>query len=205
MSKQILLRSVVRPSMAAGSATRPATSSLVQARSFSSSKTSRGAAETSSSGSGSQGAEEDVYTHESFATPFWRNTALLLLVTIGAYRFSQVHADPHPSRASSSGTSAPGNESEDSHHHELQGDNRPFLTRYLENWKNAPSSYSEKAAEYLEWSRRKAEMKMLFQEAERPPVHRLRFPQRLENESPHCRTPGDSVDFSNVIVKRSGE
>lgn len=113
----------------------------------------------------------------AFATPFFRNSLILLLGGIGLYRYSVLHADPHPSRASSSGHSAPGNESEDDHHDQIQGDNRPFITRYIEHWSTPSDFWKERNLRHLDLVREQAEDKLLFQDAERPPVHRMRYPQ----------------------------
>jgi hypothetical protein len=88
-----------------------------------------------------------------------------------------MHAQPHPSRASSSGYASPGNESEDDHRDEIQGDDRPFLTKYIELWFTPSDVWKERNLHHLDLAREKAEEKLFFQDAERPPVHRLRFTQ----------------------------
>lgn len=103
-----------------------------------------------------------------FGAPIWRNTILLLVAGFGVYRFSNLHSEPHSSRASSSGRSAPGNESEDSHE-------APFITRYLAQFITPPSVYKERNERHLDLVRQAAEDKLFFQDAERPPVHRLRY------------------------------
>ncbi|CAO1613787.1 unnamed protein product [Parajaminaea phylloscopi] len=157
-------------------------------------------ASTSSSSS-----HDDQATHESFGTPFWRNIFILTAGAVVVYRFSLIHAEPHPSRASSSGRSAPGNESEDDHRDEVQGDNRPFLTRYIENWMTPSDVLKQRSEKHLAFSKERAEDKLFFQDAERPPVHRLRFPQTFQQSSPHSRPVGAGADLSDLKIKRNDE
>ncbi|PWZ02157.1 hypothetical protein BCV70DRAFT_198439 [Testicularia cyperi] len=159
----------------------------------------RGDASASSS---STAAAEEEYPAETFGAPIWRYTILGLIAGFGLYRISTLHADPHPSRASSSGRSAPGNESEDNLHDQIE---KPWLTRYIEAWTAPTSVWKERNARHLELVKEKAEERLLFQDAERPPVHRLRFPQIFEQASPHAVGAGTQVDLSDLKVKRASE
>lgn len=125
-------------------------------------------------GASSSSAADEEYPSENFGAPIWRYAFLGAIATFGLYRISTLHADPHPSRASSSGRSAPGNESEDNFHDD---DAKPWLTRYIEHWTTSPSVWKERNARHLELVKEKAEERLLFQDAERPPVHRLRYTQ----------------------------
>lgn len=140
-------------------------------RSLHSTRIVRGGASSSSS---SASAAEEEYPSENFGAPIWRYTFVGAIALFGLYRISTLHADPHPSRASSSGRSAPGNESEDNLHN--QGE-KPWLTRYIEHWTTPTSVWKERNARHLELVKEKAEERLLFQDAERPPVHRLRYTQ----------------------------
>ncbi|CDS01624.1 hypothetical protein [Sporisorium scitamineum] len=122
--------------------------------------------------SSSSAAADEEYPSENFGAPIWRYTFSGAIAAFGLYRISTLHADPHPSRASSSGRSAPGNESEDNLH--LEGE-KPWLTRYIEHWTTPSSVWKERNARHLELVKEKAEERLLFQDAERPPVHRLRY------------------------------
>jgi hypothetical protein len=107
-----------------------------------------------------------------FSAPIWRNTLLFVVAFTGIYRFSTVHGEASPARSSSSGHSAPGNESEDGTNTD---DNRPFLTRYMDYYSTPASVWKERNERHLDLVREKAEEKLLFQDAERPPVHRFRY------------------------------
>ena len=139
-------------------------------RSLHSTRIVRGGASSSSSAS----ADHEEYPSENFGAPIWRYTFLGAIAAFGLYRISTLHADPHPSRASSSGRSAPGNESEDDFHDD---EHKPWLTRYIEHWTTPMSVWKERNARHLELVKEKAEERLFFQDAERPPVHRLRYTQ----------------------------
>lgn len=141
----------------------------------------------------------------AFATPLYRNLLILTIGGVALYRFSLLHAQPHPSRASSSGRSAPGNESEDDHNEEIQGDDRPFLTRYIEGWMTPASFWQERTAHHVDVHKDQAELKLFLQDAERPPIHRMRFPQSMGMGSPHCRPVGGQVDMKDLNVRSGSE
>ncbi|CCF49653.1 hypothetical protein NDA11_003826 [Ustilago hordei] len=153
--------------------------------------------------SSSASAADEEYPSENFGAPIWRYTFLGAIAVFGLYRISTLHADPHPSRASSSGRSAPGNESEDNLHSE--GQQKPWLTRYIEHWSTPTSVWKERNARHLELVKEKAEERLLFQDAERPPVHRLRYTQIFEQASPHAVAPGSQVDLSDLKIKKASE
>ncbi|KAN0060358.1 hypothetical protein ACQY0O_007687 [Thecaphora frezii] len=142
---------------------------------------------------------DDEYPAEGFTSPLWGYTLLAGLAGVAVYRISTLHADPHPSRASSSGRSAPGNESEDNLHAD---EAKPWLTRYIEHWTTPTSVWKERNLRHLDLAREKAEERLFLQDAERPPVHRLRFPQAFEIASPHNVAPGSQADLSDLKVKR---
>ncbi|GAK63140.1 uncharacterized protein PAN0_002d1343 [Moesziomyces antarcticus] len=169
------------------------------ARSLHTTRTVRAGASSSSS---SAAAADEEYPSEGFGAPIWRYTFLGAIAAFGLYRISTLHADPHPSRASSSGRSAPGNESEDNLHVEGQ---KPWLTRYIEHWTTPSSVWKERNARHLELVKEKAEERLLFQDAERPPVHRLRYTQIFEQASPHGIGAGSQVDLSDLKIKRASE
>ncbi|ETS61684.1 hypothetical protein PaG_04183 [Moesziomyces aphidis] len=174
-------------------------SASASARSLHTTRTVRAGASSSSS---SAAAADEEYPSEGFGAPIWRYTFLGAIAAFGLYRISTLHADPHPSRASSSGRSAPGNESEDDLHVEGQ---KPWLTRYIEHWTTPSSVWKERNARHLELVKEKAEERLLFQDAERPPVHRLRYTQIFEQASPHGIGAGSQVDLSDLKIKRASE
>lgn len=103
-----------------------------------------------------------------FNTPIWRNTILLMIGAVGVYRVSTLHGDiPSTTRSID-----PDSSKEDDGEGE---DNRPFLTRYMDYYSTPSSFWKERNERHLDAVREKAEEKLLFQDAERPPVHRFRY------------------------------
>ncbi|PWN90094.1 hypothetical protein FA10DRAFT_104031 [Acaromyces ingoldii] len=192
LSRQVLRAGAMRSL----GATAPSLSVAAVSRSFQTSAARRGAQASH------QQDDDETYPSEGFSAPIWRNTVLFVIAATGIYRFSNLHADPHPSRASSSGRSAPGNESEDDEHDD---DNRPFLTRYMDYYFTPASFWKERNERHLDYVRERAEEKLLFQDAERPPIHRLRYPSTFEQASPHRISAGDQVDLSDLHVKKASE
>lgn len=99
-----------------------------------------------------------------FGAPIWRWTFLGVLAAGGLYRYTSTHT-----------THAAAPASDD----ELEGepdDDKPFLTRYITYHVTKPSIWKERSDRHLDAVRQRAEDRLLFQDAERPPIHRLRFP-----------------------------
>lgn len=96
---------------------------------------------------------------------------MLLIAGVGFYRVSTLHGD-----APSTQHSEPVDGSEQEQNHEKdEEDNRPFITRYIDYYSTPSSVWKERNERHLDYVREKAEEKLLFQDAERPPVHRFRY------------------------------
>jgi hypothetical protein len=111
-----------------------------------------------------------------FNAPIWRNTILLLVAAVGIYRVSTLHGDiPSITRSvDPDAASEHGDEDEDEGGSSGE-DNRPFLTRYIDYYSTPSTVWKERNERHLDAVREKAEEKLLFQDAERPPVHRFRY------------------------------
>ncbi|PWN50998.1 hypothetical protein IE53DRAFT_69029 [Violaceomyces palustris] len=171
-------------------------SSALAARSIHSSSCLRDSHASTSSHS----SDSEEYPQEGFSAPFWRNTLLALLAGVGIYRFSDIHSTSHPSKGSSSGLPVPSEKAE-----EEEEDTRPFLTRYMDYYFTPSSVWKERNLKHLDLARQAAEDKLLFQEAERPPVHRLRYTGSFEQASPHSIPIGGATDLSDLKVKKGSE
>ncbi len=100
----------------------------------------------------------------AFFTPMWRNTLILTAVAVIAYPF----LPSPPSKAMSPTTSDSYSTSESK--------DLPLVSRILAQITPAASTWTERNDKHLELSIKAAEDKLLFQEAERPKVYRMRFP-----------------------------
>ncbi|KAK4698826.1 hypothetical protein P7C70_g7443, partial [Phenoliferia sp. Uapishka_3] len=100
-------------------------------------------------------ASDEVYPEEGFTKPIWRNLALGALAVALAYRLAPASApvteeNPHP------------------------------ITSYIAANMPAAGQWKANATKHLELAKEAADDKLLFQEAERPKVRRLRYLGREE-------------------------
>lgn len=169
--------------------------------------------------------------YPGFNSPIWRNSIILLVAGVGFYRVSTLHGD-----APSTNRSEPvdGSEEEQNQHQENGKDNRPFITRYIDYYSTPSNVWKERNERHLDYVREKAEEKLLFQDAERPPVHRFRYSKwvplyypdgetqtylhfffsppslytfcsTFEQASPHRMAVGAQADLSHLKIKRATE
>lgn len=92
------------------------------------------------------------FSQTGFSSPVWRNGILLTLAVVLYYRIA-------PSTPLSAST-----ETEE-----------PFLTRYIAHHLPAAGLWKARNEKHLELAKAAAEDKLLFQEAERPKVKRMRY------------------------------
>ncbi|KAK0517765.1 hypothetical protein OC834_006169 [Tilletia horrida] len=170
---------------------KPAAAAVTRA--FSSSQPAQG----SSPGAHQEEAHEE-YPREDFSSPFFRNVVVFGIAIGVVYKVSNIHEGLHASRASSSGKSS----FQDAEHAEKA---KPWLTRYIEHHTTPTSVYKEANAQWLEAAQKTAETKLLLQDAERPPVVRLRHIGSFEAGSPFGILPGSQVDLSDLKIKKDGE
>ncbi|KDQ57572.1 hypothetical protein JAAARDRAFT_130734 [Jaapia argillacea MUCL 33604] len=115
------------------------------------------------------------YPKEDFSSPAWRGVILASLLVAGFYKYA-----PEPGE-----------------------DN--LLTSYIARY-GTPSQVWEKInKQHLYLTQEATETILLFQDAKRPAIHRCRYPQLMEQVSPHLQPVGTSVDMSNVVVKGERE
>ncbi|TCD62605.1 hypothetical protein EIP91_006651 [Steccherinum ochraceum] len=76
-----------------------------------------------------------------------------------------------------------------------------YISRVISHY-STPSEYWQKLNEqHLALSAQAQSDQLVIAEAQMPPVHRYRYPQSLEQYSPHLHAVGRSVDLSSVAVK----
>ncbi|KAI3615165.1 cellular morphogenesis protein [Moniliophthora roreri] len=119
--------------------------------------------------------DETVYTKEGFTSPAWRNGLLVTALALAAYQYA-----PEPT--------------EDA-----------YLTRWLQMYTTSSGKWLDMNARHTAQSKDSADTTELFNAGAQPPVHRLRFPQLLDQASPFLNGVGMNVDMSSVKVKKEGE
>ncbi|WWD20913.1 hypothetical protein CI109_105391 [Kwoniella shandongensis] len=142
-------------------------------------------------GSGSAAEDSDAYTTESFFTPAWRNTFILLTASILIYPYL-----PSPSSSPISPSLDP-----DAFKKASKDSSVPYVTRWLAGITPEAKVWKERNDKHLELSREGAETKLLFQEAERPKVWRMRYPSSFEQASPHNVAVGSQADLSGLQIR----
>ncbi|WRT70935.1 uncharacterized protein IL334_007934 [Kwoniella shivajii] len=134
---------------------------------------------------------DDAYTTESFFTPFWRNTLILTTLTVLIYPYL-----PSPSSSTTSPSLDPETFSQSTKDKSL-----PYITRLLTQITPEAKVWTERNDKHLELTKEAAETKLLFQEAERPRVWRMRYPSAFEQASPHSIPVGSQTDLSDLKVQ----
>ncbi|SCV69684.1 BQ2448_1078 [Microbotryum intermedium] len=122
----------------------------------------------------------DVFPEEGFNAPFYSKIAFAAVAAFVLLRISPA-TNSTPSEAQ---------------------DEKPYMTRYIEH------NLTPKVEVFKEYNRRHLEMalgaaqdKLLFQEAERPRVTRMRNPGMFDQASPHAIPVGSQADLSNLVIK----
>jgi hypothetical protein len=102
----------------------------------------------------------------AFLSPPWRNTLILITASILIYPYL-----PSPQKQSASPSLSPEGFSKST------TESTPLVTRLLAQNTTEAKIWSERNDRHLELSTEKAQERLLFQEAERPRVHRMRYPR----------------------------
>lgn len=100
----------------------------------------------------------------AFMTPIWRNTAIATALAVIVYS-----TFPSPPRVATSPSSDPSYTTSTAAH-------LPLFSRVLAQMTPEAKTWTERNERHLELTREAAEDRLLFQEAERPRIHRLRNP-----------------------------
>lgn len=135
-----------------------------------------------------------------FNSPIWRNAALFSLALVLYYRLS-------PTPALKADEEAPVS----------------FITNYLAFHRPEENLFKARNAKHLDLAKAAADDKLLFQEAERPKVRRMRYPgyviptfrpgrtlircenRSFEQASPNAIVVGSQTDLSDLRIKSEKE
>ncbi|GAA6058907.1 hypothetical protein JCM10212_002859 [Sporobolomyces blumeae] len=121
----------------------------------------------------------DVFPQEGFNAPFWRR---LSLAAIGLALYLRI--------APSSDASEDGEPKE------------AWLTRYIAyNLSPSAEKFRERNEKHLELAKQAADDKLLFQEAEKPRIKRLRYLGTFDQASPNGIPVGSQADLSGLVIK----
>ncbi|KAL7420946.1 hypothetical protein Q5752_004900 [Cryptotrichosporon argae] len=135
-------------------------------------------------------ADSSANTTETFLNPTWRNTLLLTFAAVLIYPYL-----PSPKAASASPSLSPAGLAD------ARKKDAPYLTRLLARLTPDAALWTERNDRHLELTKEAAGTRLLFQEAERPKVWRMRYPSAFEQASPHAIPVGSQADLSKLEVK----
>jgi len=113
-----------------------------------------------------------AFPKEDFSSPIWRNFVLFGLAVVGFYKFAP----------------APGEDN--------------VVSRTIAHYSTPGEVWERLTQNNLLLAVEASDDNLLVADAKRPPVHRYRYPQKLEQFSPHLQPVGRGVDLSNVVVKQ---
>ncbi|RXK34838.1 hypothetical protein M231_07900 [Tremella mesenterica] len=109
----------------------------------------------------------DVYTTESFLSPAWRNTFILIAASLVIYPYL-----PSPAKTPASPSTSP-----EAFSRTAQDSNAPLVTRLMARITPEAEVWTKRNDKHLELTKEMAEQRLLFQEAERPKIWRMRYPR----------------------------
>ncbi|KAK4057199.1 hypothetical protein OIO90_001694 [Microbotryomycetes sp. JL221] len=127
---------------------------------------------------------EEVYPEEGFNAPFWTKLAIGGLALALVLRLA-----PAPPEATGQDEDADNNQA-------------PWITRYItHNLTPATDLWKQRNERHLELSIEAANDKLLFQEAEKPKIRRLRYLGSFDQASPNLIPVGSQADLSDLVIK----
>ncbi|GAA5992383.1 hypothetical protein JCM10908_000455 [Rhodotorula pacifica] len=131
----------------------------------------------------------EVYPQEGFNAPFWRT---LSIAAVGVFLYLRL--------AESSDKVPTPSELVDKVEEKVTVP--PYLTRYIShNLAPDADKYKERNDKHLELAKQAADDKLLFQEAERPRMRRLRYLGTFNQQSPNNVQVGTQADLSDLTIK----
>ncbi|KAG1172796.1 hypothetical protein G6F70_006276 [Rhizopus microsporus] len=118
----------------------------------------------------------EKFSQESFGTNAWRNTLIAVVGLAAWYRIDQ--------------------------HVTQSGDEKHPFTKWIEYHMTSSEEKDNLNAAKLAAAEAVAEYKLFYQDAQRPPIYRMRYPESFERASPRGLTTGNQVDLSDLKIRQ---
>ncbi|CAO3681061.1 unnamed protein product [Rhizopus microsporus] len=112
----------------------------------------------------------------TFGTNAWRNTLIAVVGLAAWYRIDQ--------------------------HVTQSGDEKHPFTKWIEYHMTSSEEKDNLNAAKLAAAEAVAEYKLFYQDAQRPPIYRMRYPESFERASPRGLTTGNQVDLSDLKIRQ---
>jgi len=119
--------------------------------------------------------DSTVYPVEGFGNAFWRNVLLLSLAGVATYKYAP------------------------------RADDDLYLTRWIKMYTNSREHWLQLNAKHTAQQMEVSHTGMLLSDAQRPAVHRFRYPQALIQRSPFLNAVGSHVDMEGVVLRGEKE
>ncbi|KAI7863078.1 hypothetical protein BDF14DRAFT_1847593 [Spinellus fusiger] len=118
----------------------------------------------------------EIFPVEGYNSSLWRNTILAIVGAVVLYRVGEHVTD--------------------------QGEEKHPLTRWIEyRMMTTSSEMDRKNTEFLSAAEEKTEYRLIYQEAQRAPIHRMRYPESFERASIRGLTAGGNADLSDLKIR----
>ncbi|KAI8877498.1 hypothetical protein K501DRAFT_260325 [Backusella circina FSU 941] len=117
----------------------------------------------------------ETFPEESFSGKAWRNGLIAIVAGAIWYR-----ADQHITHS---------------------GDDKHPFTRWIEYHMNQSGENDRVNQANLDSASAAAEYRLFYQEAERAPIHRMRYPESFERASARALTTGVNCELSDVKIR----
>ncbi|KAI8086194.1 uncharacterized protein BX664DRAFT_335143 [Halteromyces radiatus] len=121
----------------------------------------------------------EAVKEETFNNNVWRNTILLAIAGFIWYRIDERVTD--------------------------QGDEKHPVTNWIEYHMNKSQDNDQIAETNFDNAKKIAEYKLVYQDAQRPPIYRMRYPETFERSSPRALVTGNNCDLSDVKIRQNTE
>ncbi|KAI8997439.1 hypothetical protein BDB01DRAFT_892976 [Pilobolus umbonatus] len=115
------------------------------------------------------------FPEETFNGAAWRNALIAVAAGLVWYRVDQ--------------------------HITHSGDDKHPVTRWIEYHMTSSAENDKINSANLEGALAAAEYKLFAQEAQRPPIYRMRYPETFERASPRGISAGTSLDLTGVKIR----
>ncbi|KAL0094837.1 hypothetical protein J3Q64DRAFT_1829291 [Phycomyces blakesleeanus] len=117
----------------------------------------------------------ESFPEERFSSNVWRNSLLTIIAGVVFYRVSE--------------------------HVTGQGEEKHPFTKWIE-YRMTPSTEMDRInTENLEAAEKLAEYRLVYQDAQRAPIYRMRYPESFERASARGLTAGSHADLTDLKIR----
>ncbi|CAO3597044.1 unnamed protein product [Absidia cylindrospora] len=116
----------------------------------------------------------EEFPAETFGTSAWKKTAIVVALGAVWYNVDQSLA---------------------------KSGNKNIVTKWVEFVMTPSDENNDINESFYSHSQNLADYRLVYQEAQRAPIHRMRYPESFERASPRALTAGSQMDLSDVKIR----